>query len=64
MPDYDAELTRLRERVAEQDRLILALAERIAAASEVIGKNAEKKPRHRCWMAERYAGRYCGDAPK
>lgn len=54
------------ELLAENERLhrmILEMAERIAAASEVLAHIAEKKKRTappvKCWLANRYTGRRC-----
>lgn len=59
--DTDAEIRRLREENERLRRFVLALAERIAAASEVLSRVAErrKRPKQRCWMAERLYGRRC-----
>lgn len=64
--DELAENARLISENARLHRMVLEMAERIAAASEVLSKVAEKKkkPPAFCWLANRYLGRRCDDAQK
>lgn len=60
--EYEAEIASLRRQIEEKDALILRLAGKLADASDVLSKVAEKKKcQQACWYAERYIGRRCND---